>query len=132
MELRIQQKGEEFELERKVKVDGLSSRKEKLTITLGEFKVLKTLSQASIERDGFIIDIDDREVGIKVYHGIYEGLIRAESEFAIKEEAESYLAPSWFGAEITGTKLGKDSELIKLSREEFDREMGVIICQKQR
>ncbi|HBY19995.1 MAG: hypothetical protein A2Y24_01450 [Clostridiales bacterium GWE2_32_10] len=123
VEMRIQQKGNMFELERKEKIDNLVSKKEKIEITKEEFDTLKTISNASIERDSYVISVEGREVSLKVYRGVYEGLIRAEVEFATKEEAEGYVPPNWFGREITDTVIGKDSNLINFSRKDFTEEM---------
>ena len=124
IEMRVQQKGNKFELERKEKVDSLVSKKDKIIITKEEFDILRTLSNASIERDSYIVAVDGYEVSIKVYTGAYKGFIRAEVEFGSREEAEKYIVPDWFGMEITGTKIGRDSGIVKLGRVEFEGEIG--------
>lgn len=123
IEMRIQQKGNSFELERKEKIDNLVSKKDKIMITKEEFNTLKKISESSIERDSYIVKVDEYEVSIKVYTGVYEGLIRAEIEFDSKEEAQNYIAPAWFGIEITDTRVGRDSELVRFSKVEFVAEM---------
>ncbi len=46
------------------------------------------------EKDGLKIELD-------VFHGVYEGLVLAEVEFASEEEANAYQPPAWFGEDVT-------------------------------
>jgi adenylate cyclase len=115
VEIRIQKVNDSFEFERKFQSSRLSRTKEKIKITETEFVFFKRISARVIIRDSFEID---KNVSIKVYHGIYKGLIRVEVEFDSEEEAQKYQSPSWFGQEITNTPLGKDSTLVDLSQKE--------------
>lgn len=58
-------------------------------------------------------------ITIKIYHGIYKGLIRAEVEFNNEYEYSNFKIPEWFGKDITNTELGMDARLIKLDRGDF-------------
>ncbi len=118
VELRVQKKGDKFELERKVHISDTERTREKLEISEGEFNLLKTLSSKVIIRDSYEIS-KSPDVTVKVYHGQYEGLVRAEVEFESTEELEKFQAPSWFGTEITSSPLARDSQLLRLSEQEF-------------
>ena len=124
VEIRIQQKGNQFELERKEKVTNLVSKKDKIIISNGEFEFFKSIVIKEIIRDGYIIYENDVKIDLKVYHGNFEGLIRAEVEFATEEEAQNFLIPKWFDKEITDSPLGRDSKLVDLSINEFNKILG--------
>lgn len=118
VELRVQRKENKFELERKVKISDVERTREKIEISEAEFDLLKSLANISIIRDSYKIS-DAPDISIKVYHGKYEGLVRAEVEFDSIEELEKFEAPEWFGKEITHSPLVRDAELLRLSAEEF-------------
>ena len=46
------------------------------------------------EKDGLFIELD-------VFHGEYEGVLLAEVEFPTEEAANAYIAPEWFGEDVT-------------------------------
>lgn len=121
---RIQKKGDSYEYEIKRVVPGVGNvsqhLKEKRTINKEEFDNLKEGKEnEGIIREGFNIS-SNPDVSIKIYHGRFEGLVRAEVEFENSEEAEKYIPESWMGEEITNYPLGMDSRLLHLSREEFN------------
>jgi adenylate cyclase len=115
-EIRIQSKNNEYSFERKTKIDNISHETKKIEITENEFLTLKMISNKSLIRDSF--DLGEG-ISIKIYHGKFEGLRRAEVEFPTKIEATTFKPFDWMGKEITNTKLGKDSELINLTDVEF-------------
>lgn len=117
-EIRLQKKGSKFELERKVLISHHERKREKLELTQEEFDALKPLNTIPIIRDGYKISTNP-DVSVKIYHGQYEGLVRAEVEFESLEKLELFRPPDWFGKEITDTPLARDSELVRLSAEEF-------------
>jgi len=107
-----------FEFERKVETSKLGRGSQLIVITEEEFEFLKPKNGRAIIRDSYIIS-KNPEVSIKIYHGEYEGLIRAEVEFALEEEAEKFKPFNWMGKEITDSVLGRDSKLLDLSVVEF-------------
>lgn len=116
VEERIQKKGDKFEYEIKKKISDLERTKDKRQISEEEFYRLKPVSGEVIIRDSYKLS---NSVSIKIYHGRFEGLRRAEVEFDSKEDALAYTPESWMGEEITTTPLGKDSLLLGLSQQEF-------------
>lgn len=117
-ETRIQSKNNKYELEKKSNESSLSSKKDKKEITKDEFDKLKKEASKSIIRESYLLS-ENPETTIKIYHGDFEGLIRLEVEFESEKEANNYVPPAWAGKEITGTKLGRDSSLIKLTKKNF-------------
>jgi CYTH domain-containing protein len=118
IEIRIQKKGDKYEFERKEEISDLSRTDQKFEISSEEFEELKKLSKKSLIRESFFID-DNPEITLKVYKGDYEGLIRVEVEFNSEEEAQAFKPLKWFGEEITHTVIGKDKNLVELSKDEF-------------
>lgn len=117
-EERIQKKGDKYEKERKFKTSDLSRELEKQEISKEDFYILKKSASKSIIRDSYKIS-DNPNITIKIYHGDYEELVRAEVEFLSEEEAKSFQPYDWMGREITNTNLGKDAKLIQLNKREF-------------
>jgi len=122
IEIRIQRKGNRYELERKVKQSQLSRDTMKVEITENEYNRLKELSVSSISRESYMI-AKYPEISIKRYLDRCDGLIRVEIEFDSEDQAINFKPYDWFGEEITNSVLGRDSELIKLSELEFKQEL---------
>lgn len=118
IEERIQKRGDKFEKEIKYKISDLISKKEKLEISKKQFEELKKIAIKYIQREGYKIS-DEPNVSIKIYHGDFEGLIRAEIEFKSENEAKNFQPLDWMGKEITKSQLGRDSQLVRLNKEEF-------------
>jgi len=116
VEERIQKKGKKFEYEKKIFVSTFERTKDKREISEEEFLRLKKEAGEAIVRDGY--EFRDN-ISIKIYHGRFEGLLRAEVEFATKEDALVYKPEQWMGDEITTSSLGRDSTLLDLSENEF-------------
>lgn len=119
VEIRIQNKGDKYEFERKTETSDLSRTGVKFEITEEEYILLKQLSIASLERQSYIVNENGCTISIKEYLGKHKGLVRAEVEFSSEQSANEFVAPSWFGEEITQSVLGKDKKLIELSEIEF-------------
>lgn len=117
-EIRIQRKADKIYREQKITDSKLSSNKDTTPITVEEFNRLKKKSIGRIERDSYRLP-GMQNATIKVYHGRFEGLIRAEVEFSNTPDAIHFSPPDWFGPELTYSDLGRDSRLLNLSDSEF-------------
>jgi len=117
-EIRIQHYFDKYEMERKVLTTKYSSENQVISISPAEFDYIKTICTKSIFRDGYILE-SKPVIELKVYHDLYEGLIRAEVDFKTEAAAKEFETPDWFGIEITESELGKDRNLIQLDREMF-------------
>lgn len=122
IEERVQKKGGTYEYERKEKISGLESAKEKKQISIEEFNEMKSRAGDAIIRDSYLLNLEP-SISIKVYHGKYEGLVRAEVEFDSAELATEFSPLPWMGREITDTLLGRDAKLLDLGEEEFRMEL---------
>jgi adenylate cyclase len=118
--IRVQRINNDFELERKANKNELVREGESIKITESEFEALKKYAIQNIQRDSYEVQLNPRIV-LRVYHGEFEGLIRAEVNFETEEEANSFKPLEWFSKEITGTPLSQDGYLLDLSKEEFQK-----------
>lgn len=64
-----------------------------------------------IEKTRFSIPYLQNIVELDVYSGQLEGLITAEVEFMSEQQASSFIAPGWFGLEVTDDKRYKNQNL---------------------
>ncbi|MEK7103006.1 MAG: hypothetical protein AAB870_01515 [Patescibacteria group bacterium] len=119
-EIRIQKKGDAYELERKKSTTNLASTKIKESLTLEEFERLKHLSQGEIIRDSYQLSINP-SVSLKIYHGQLEGLARAEVEFESESAAKEFIPHEWMGNDITDTPLGRDGRLVHINEAELKK-----------
>ena len=104
--------------ERKAEISALERAREKKEISEQEFNQLKEKSSEAIIRDRYNIS-SNPEVAIQVYHGRFEGLVRAEVEFETEEEAKSFIPLPWMGKEMTGLPIARDSKLLDLNEAGF-------------
>ena len=118
VDVRIQKVDSTYEFERKSEVSGLGRETQKFEITKEEFEALKKKSGEGIIRDSYLMS-ENPEVTIKIYHGRFEGLVRAEVEFTSEEDAKKFTSHDWMGEEITDTPLGRDSRLLDLTDKKF-------------
>jgi CYTH domain-containing protein len=120
-EIRIQKVGEKYTYQKKIEVPGVGrERVEDREISEEEFLNLKKGATGSILRTRYDLAPN---VSIQVYHGKHEGLIRYEVEFQSVDESEAFQPEPWVGREITDSPLGRDSRLLSMSDEEFQKEL---------
>ncbi|MBQ7066994.1 MAG: CYTH domain-containing protein [Lachnospiraceae bacterium] len=100
--IRVREEGEEYILTYKGK--GLMVREEyNLPLTQDAYLHLRAKADGNIisktryfipEKDGLTIELD-------VFEGVHAPLIMAEVEFPNEKAATNYIAPEWFGEEVT-------------------------------
>lgn len=126
-EMRIQKKGELYELEHKVQSKESPLRREnsKITLTQSEWDILKAKAEGhAITYSKFRLPFEGGS--IKRYSGKLEGLFILEVEFKTLEEAHAFQPEAWMGRELSEQKLSRDSGLILFSsfqaiQEELDK-----------
>ena len=123
-EIRISKVDDSYKYELKREISALERTREKREITKEEFDRLKQGSHEAIIRDRYNIPSDHdstHEIAVQIYHGRFEGLIRAEVEFETQEDAEAFVPLPWMGEEMTGLPIARDSKLLDLTEEEFGK-----------
>jgi adenylate cyclase len=113
--LRIRRKGEIFELTKKIslKEKDHSSREEiNVLLTEYEFNKLWTQVERSLEKSRYCFDIGSNLIAeLDIFEGDLSGLVLVEVEFPSTEIMESFIAPEWFGKDITQESFSANSFL---------------------
>ena len=65
--------------------------------------LLKKADGIILTKRRYLIPIPDTSLTVEldIFQGHYEGLMLAEVEFQTKEEADAFIAPAWFGPDVT-------------------------------
>jgi CYTH domain-containing protein len=113
--LRIRQKGDIFELTKKIplKENDYSSNEEiNILLTEYEFNKLWTQVEKSLEKSRYCIDIGENLIAeLDIFEGGLSGLVFVEVEFPSQEIMESFIPPEWFGKDITQESFSSNSFL---------------------
>lgn len=102
--LRLRQKGESYEMTKKIPVsDGDSSRQTEHTIPLSrdEFEALATCSQKVLRKRRYFTKIDGHDAEVDVYEEKLAGLVVVDFEFATEEEFSAFTQPAEMLADVT-------------------------------
>lgn len=119
-ETRISKIDDKYFYEEKTEISSLERTRTKKEITEDEFENLKQNISKVIIRDRYNIS-SNPNITIQIYHGRFEGLIRAEVEFNSENEARSFTPPIWMGEEMTGLLIARDSSLLDLNDKDLKR-----------
>ena len=112
-QIRAQQRGDKFEIEAV-----FGNTRKRVDISPQAFEAISSGCTKRIERLTYPLTDNTK---IKIYQPPYNGLYIADIEFASLQESSTFNKPDWLGPEITDTKLGKDRQIILLTRDQvFD------------
>lgn len=113
-EIRIRRVDNRFFFTKK-SVDNLVRSEEEKEINEECYNLLLTCIQNNLlNKTRYIIPISAKyNAEVDIYHNDLEGLYILEIEFETKEEAENFVAPKWFGTEVTCDNTYKNSNLSK-------------------
>src|SRR5690606_36946099 len=82
---------------------GLERTEVEVAVTHRDFDELWALAgDRTIDKTRHRIPVADHIAELDLYAGRLAGLAVVEVEFASREEADAFVAPDWFGAELTG------------------------------
>jgi CYTH domain-containing protein len=82
---------------------GVERTEVEVEIDRASFDVLWGLAtDRRIEKTRYRLPAGGQTAELDVYAGLLEGLRVVEVEFSSREEAEAFVAPPWFGDELTG------------------------------
>lgn len=96
-ELRLRQKGQTYELTKKIPVDGLDfSQHHEFTIPLthNEYEALRVTSQRIVEKDRYETQIAGYPAEVDIFTGALAGLVLIDFEFSSYEEKSSFMPPA--------------------------------------
>lgn len=100
--IRLRQSNEQYVLT--IKSSGLICREEhELTLTETQYKKLVLKSETpNLRKTRYLIPIKNTLTAeVDIYHEELEGLITVEVEFQSIEAAENFVAPLWFGRDVS-------------------------------
>ena len=111
--VRVRQDNDKFELTYKSK--GLMIREEhNLPLTKESYDHLKTKTDGRIiTKKRYMIPYEQYTIELDVFEGELAPLILAEVEFPSEEEANAFIAPEWFGEDVTFSTQYHNSNLSK-------------------
>jgi len=114
-----QQDGNEFILCVKVQGDkkSLARPEQEIKINKKEFQSLvkRSITEPIIKKRFFFVY--KKFIGeLDIFYGHLKGLIVIEVEFKTEKEAHTFVAPEWFGKEITGIRKYSNSALAKIKK----------------
>ena len=96
-ELRLRQKGNAYEITKKVPLDGIDfSQHNEFTIPLSqrEYQALAATSQRIVEKDRYQVQIGGYPAEVDVFAGALTGLVLIDFEFSSYESKANFLPPS--------------------------------------
>lgn len=102
--LRLRQKGDSYEMTKKVQVtEGDSSRQTEHTIplTVDEFEALAICSDKSLQKRRYFMKIDECDAEVDVYEEKLAGLVVIDFEFTTDDELRNFNKPEIALADVT-------------------------------
>ncbi len=102
LQVRLRKKGETFSLTFK---RGKSNEREEREIRMSaeQFEALwPATEKRRLSKVRYDVPWREWTVEIDIYSGRHEGMIVAEVEFPDEENCADFIAPDWFGADVTG------------------------------
>jgi CYTH domain-containing protein len=81
---------------------GLVREEHEISLTPSQFDALWPLTEGRrVEKRRAVLPAGELRYELDVFEGVLTGLVVAEVEFASLEQARAFVAPSWFGREVT-------------------------------
>lgn len=100
--LKIRRKGDKYEIIKKEKISECERKESFIEIKKGEFDILFTATVQNHRKERYLYPLDEKHIcEVDVYKDKLEGYVRLEVEFKDKDDSNSFVAPEWFGPEIT-------------------------------
>ena len=111
--VRVRQDNDKYELTYKSK--GLMVREEyNLPLTKESYEHLKAKADGRIiTKKRYMIPLNQYTIEVDVFEGELAPLILAEVEFPTEEDANAFVAPEWFGEDVTFSTKYHNSTLSK-------------------
>ncbi len=97
-----------------VKGHGNLAREEfELPLDIDQYKrLLEKAETPTVSKTRYLIPIDNNLTAeLDVYHGVLNGLLTVEVEFASIDEAEAFSPPAWFGDDVSYDRRYKNTSL---------------------
>lgn len=126
--LRIRQKGDRFELTKKIplKVNDHSQAEEiNIYLTEYEFGKLWPLVEKSLEKTRYLLPLENGLTAeLDIFSGKLDGLAFVEVEFENEQQMNSFVAPDWFGKDVTQEEFSANGYLAGKSFDQIQKLNG--------
>jgi len=102
--IRLRQRGSTYELTKKVNLDpaNLSVQKEyTIPLTKEEFELFRSAGGRELVKDRYKLPVQDHIAEFDVLRGDLDGFVMIEVEFTSEADRDAFVAPDYFGADIT-------------------------------
>ncbi len=113
--LRMRKIGEQYELTKKFSIiQGDHSRKDELTIPLRqeEFEMFLPHSKKALTKTRYYFPLIGELTGeIDIFHGMLDGLVMVEVEFADEKTRSAFKPLAWFGRNVSQEKWSSNAYL---------------------
>jgi CYTH domain-containing protein len=110
-EVRLRKVGDQCTLTCK-RGSGLVRLEEEIEISLSQFQSLWPLTaDQRIDKTRYNIEFGPHLIELDIYHGALAPLVVAEVEFTSEEASAAFIAPDFFGPEVTEDKQYKNKNL---------------------
>jgi CYTH domain-containing protein len=96
--------------------DGLRRTEVEVPVDATEAEELWVHTSGRIEKVRHDVAVDDAAAVVDVFGGELSGLCVVEVEFPTESEAEAFVAPDWFGQEVTGRSEWTNASLSRFGR----------------
>lgn len=113
--LRIRQKGDKYELTKKIHLqenDYSQAEEINIFLTKYEFEKLWTQVEKYLEKTRYMIPLENNLTAeLDVYSGPLNGFAVVEVEFKNQDQMNNFIAPQWFGKDVTQEEFSANSFL---------------------
>ena len=114
--VRIRKAGDVFWLTVKERVQTSSSaihnREEEFRLDKEAYNQLKSkCARRFVEKRRYRIPLGNLTAELDIFHGVHEGLRLVEVEFPSSAEADAFVAPDWFGTDVSSDPRYRNSYL---------------------
>ena len=100
--LKIRQKGERYEVIKKEEITAYEREEHVIEIKKEEFNVMLKATVQQHRKVRYLYPLDNKHVcEIDIYKDKLDGYVRVEVEFRDEKDMNNFVAPDWFGEEIT-------------------------------
>lgn len=102
--LRLRKKGAQFELTKKIVFDTADTSVQgefNIPLTEDEYKMFRQLGRRELEKDRYVISLQDRHAEVDIFKGLLTGLVIIEFEFGSQAERDAFTPPDICIADVT-------------------------------
>lgn len=126
--LRIRQIEDQYEMTKKIMVgnDIKVQNEINLPLTQAEFELFWPLTIRSIEKTRYYIPLNnDLTAELDIFEGKLSGYIVVEVEFKSEGEMNAFVAPEWFGEDISLEDIGSSRKLSGMNIDEINNKLAI-------